>query len=350
MGVGRRIEGNNFLLEKATGGDMPKMKKVLVTGGAGFIGANMVRFLKEKGYWVRAVDVKDHEYTKQLRRYANEFLWLDLRLKENCLKATSGMDEVYNYAANMGGIGFITTVKADIMHDSALININMLKAAVENSVGRYFFSSSACIYPKELQGTVEGLPLKEEHAFPANPDSFYGWEKLFTEILCKAFHEDYGLETRIARFHNTYGIGNAWKGGREKAPAALCRKVAEANDGGTITIWGDGKQTRSFIYIDDNVKATYKLMKSDYREPLNIGTDKLITIDALADLIINISGKKLDKKYDLSQPQGVRGRNADLTLVKKVLDWMPKVSYEEGLTKMYRWIEEQIQAEASGYA
>ena len=252
------------------------------------------------------------------------------------------MDKVYNLAANMGGIGFITEIGAEVMHDNVLINTFMLEAARRNKVKRYLYTSSACVYPTYRQTNPELAGLKEEDAYPADPDNFYGWEKLYTEKLCEAFQRDYGMEIRVLRYHNIYGPEGTWMGGREKSPAAICRKVAEATNPGTINVWGDGKQTRSYCYIDDAVKGTMRLMESDYSKPLNIGSDRLVSINALADIAIKISGKKITKKHDLSAPQGVRGRNADLTLVKKVLNWEPYVSLEDGLAKTYHWIEEQI--------
>ncbi len=313
--------------------------KVLVAGGKGFIGSHLVNYLKAKGHWVRSVDTASDSY---LKTEEDEFLRLDLRRLQNVTKAVSGVDWVFNLAANMGGIGFITAYGADIMHDNALINIYMAEAAVKNNVDRVFFSSSACIYPAYKQLTPNVLPLKEEFAVPAEPDQFYGWEKLFSEKLYEAYEKDCDLKIRIARFHNIYGPHGTYKGGREKAPAALCRKVAEAKDGTTIDIWGDGKQTRSFLYIDDCVEADVKLMESDYDKPLNIGSEELISIDQLADMIIGISGKRLKKRYDPSKPQGVRGRNADLTLIRKVLGWEPHIDYEEGLKRTYRWIQTQV--------
>lgn len=315
-------------------------EKILVTGGGGFIGSHLARYLYKQGNYVRVVDIKFDDYIKE--KYYSERLKLDLRVWENCLIATKGIDKIYHLAANMGGIGFITKIGAEIMHDNVLINTYMLEASRRNKVKRFLFSSSACVYPSYKQTTPDVKGLKEEDAYPADPDSFYGWEKLFTEKMCEAYQRDYEMDIRIVRYHNIYGPEGAYKGGREKAPAALCRKVAEASNPGTITIWGDGKQTRSFCYIDDAVRGTVMLMESDYDKPINIGSDRLVTIDELADIIIKISGKKITKKYDPSAPQGVRGRNADITLARKVLGWEPKVSLEEGLTRTYRWIEQQV--------
>jgi nucleoside-diphosphate-sugar epimerase len=316
------------------------MERILVTGGGGFIGSHLARYLYQKENFVRIVDIKFDEYIPE--KYYSERLKLDLRVWENCLSATKGIDKVYNLAANMGGIGFITEVGAEVMHDNVILNANMLEASRQNGVKRFLFSSSACIYPTYKQTDPNVIGLKEEDACPANPDNFYGWEKLYTEKMCEAYQRDYDMDICIVRYHNIYGPEGTYKGGREKAPAALCRKVAEAQNPGEITIWGDGKQTRSFCYVDDAVRGTVMLMESNYDKPMNIGSERLVTIDELTDIIIKISGKRLTKKYDLSAPQGVRGRNADITLARKVLGWEPRVSLEEGLEKTYRWIETMI--------
>jgi nucleoside-diphosphate-sugar epimerase len=316
------------------------MNRILVTGGGGFIGSHLARELLKQGSFVRIADAKFDSYIKE--KYFSEKLTLDLRFWDSCLKATEGVHLVYNLAANMGGIGFITEVGAEVMHDNILINTNMLEAARQNRVKRYLYTSSACVYPTYRQTNPNVKGLREEDAYPADPDNFYGWEKLYTEKMCEAYQRDYKMDIRMLRYHNVYGPEVTYKGGREKSPAAICRKVAEASNPGTIEIWGDGKQTRSYCYIDDAVKGTILLMESDYTKPVNIGSDRLISINDLADMAINISGKKITKTYNLTAPQGVRGRNADLTLAKKVLKWQPQVSLEEGLRKTYKWIQEQL--------
>jgi GDP-D-mannose 3', 5'-epimerase len=316
------------------------MDRILVTGGGGFVGSHLARTLKQQGNFVRIADIKYDEYLKE--KYYSEKMTLDLRVWENCLKATEGINKVYNLAANMGGIGFITEIGAEVMHDNVLINTFMLEAARINKVQRYLYTSSACIYPTYKQTNPEVTGLKEEDAYPADPDNFYGWEKLFSEKLCESYQRDYDMNIRILRYHNIYGPEGTYKGGREKSPAAICRKVAEAADPGSIEIWGDGKQTRSYCYVDDAVKATMLLMESDYDKPVNIGSDRLVSINGLADIVVKISGKEITCTHDLSAPQGVRGRNADLTLVKKVLSWEPQISLDVGLAKTYDWIQEQI--------
>ena len=318
------------------------MKKIVVTGAGGFIGHHLVTVLKQQGHWVRGVDVKAPEFCST---EADEFLLLDLRRWENCRQATRGGDEVYALAADMGGMGFISAHHAQILHNNALINLHTLDAARENGVGRYLYTSSACVYPEFLQTTTDVVPLKEDDAYPAQPQDAYGWEKLIAERLCLHYREDYGMETRIVRFHNIFGPLGTWEGGREKAPAALCRKVARAKLTGTaeIEIWGDGEQTRSFCYIDDCVTGLWKLMASDYAEPLNLGQDRMVTINQLADMVADIAGVRITKKH-ISGPQGVRGRNSDNSRLQQVLGWEPMISLEEGLARTYAWIEQQVAA------
>jgi nucleoside-diphosphate-sugar epimerase len=316
--------------------------KVLVTGAGGFIGHHLVTYLKTRGYWVRGVDIKLPEFSEV---DADEFELLDLRRWDNCLQATRGIDEVYALAADMGGMGYISFNNAIILRNNALINFHTLEAARTNGIKRYFYTSSACVYPEYRQIDVNLTPLKEEDAYPAQPQEAYGWEKLITERLCLEYRRDFGMQTRIVRFHNIFGPQGTWDGGREKAPAALCRKVAIAKLTGKseIEIWGDGEQTRSFCYIEDCLTGIYKLMHSDFCEPLNLGQDRLISINALADVIMGIAGIHLEKKH-IEGPQGVRGRNSDNSLLKNVLGWEPQISLEEGLRYTYDWIENLVKA------
>ena len=314
-------------------------KRVLVTGAGGFIGHHLVTHLKRAGDWVRAVDLKQPEYCPT---DADEFELLDLRRWDNCLQATRGVDEVFALAADMGGMGFISAHHAEILHNNLLINLHTIDAARVNGVRRYLYSSSACVYPEYRQTDADVTPLREEDAYPAQPQDAYGWEKLLTERLCMHYREDHSMETRIVRFHNIFGPLGTWDGGREKAPAAICRKVAVAKLTGRyeVEIWGDGEQTRSFCFIDDCVTGIQKLMESDYPEPLNLGQDRMVTINQLVDIVAQIAGVRVTKKH-VPGPQGVRGRNSDNTRLRKVLSWEPTITLEDGLQRTYSWIEEQ---------
>jgi GDP-D-mannose 3', 5'-epimerase len=315
-------------------------RRVLVTGGGGFIGHHLATFLKSKGYWVRAVDIKPPEFRPS---DADEFELLDLRLRENCLRAVRDVEHVYALAADMGGMGFISCHHAEILYNNSLIDLHTLEAARSAGVKRYLYASSACVYPEHRQTETDIAPLKEGDAYPAQPQDAYGWEKLITERLCTHYREDYGIETRIVRFHNIFGPFGTWTGGREKAPAALCRKVATAKltSNPQIEIWGDGEQTRSFCYITDCLEGMYRVMQSDYREPLNVGQDRMVSINQLAGMIAEIAGVQIRKNY-VPGPQGVRGRNSDNSRLREVLGWEPELSLEEGLARTYEWIEDQV--------
>jgi GDP-D-mannose 3', 5'-epimerase len=317
-------------------------KRALVTGAGGFIGHHMVKYLKQAGYWVRGVDIEEPEYEQTS---ADDFQLLDLRELQNCNTATRDIDEVYQLAADMGGIGYITAFHADVARNNVLINSHMLEAAWRNGAERYFFSSSACVYPMYRQTEPEVVPLKEEDAYPADPEEGYGWEKLYAEKLCQYYAEEHGIPTRVARFHNIYGPLGTYDGGREKAPAAICRKVALSADGDEIEVWGDGQQTRSFTYVDDCVEGIHRIMQSEHPHPLNLGSDELISVDSLVDLVSGIAGKSLIKRHDTSKPQGVRGRNSDNDRLRQLLGWEPQTPLEEGVRKTYTWIEGRLRGD-----
>jgi GDP-D-mannose 3', 5'-epimerase len=327
---------------------MPENRMIVVTGAGGFIGGNLIASLRRKGVKnLRAVDVKPFEEWQQLFDDV-ENLCLDLNLKENCELAAKDGRDIYNLAANMGGMGFIEHNKALCML-SVLINTHMLQAAVKHGAGRFFYSSSACVYNGDKQKSFEAPSLKEEDAYPALAEDGYGWEKLFSERMCRHFREDFGLYTRVARFHNVYGPWGTWFGGREKAPAAVCRKVVEAKISGRheIEIWGTGEQTRSFMYIDDCLKGIQLIMDSGILEPINLGSSEAVTINQLVDIVEGIAGIKLKRKYDLSAPKGVNGRNSDNTLIQKYLNWEPGISLRAGLEKTYAWIYDQYRAQGN---
>lgn len=325
-----------------------KKGKVLVAGAGGFIGGHLVEFLLSKGYTVRAVDKKPQ--TQWYQRNTNiENLTLDLALLPNCYVAMQGVDEVYNLAADMGGMGFIENNKALCML-SVLINTHLLQAAKEVGAKRFFFASSACVYAAGKQLITDVTALKEADAYPAEPEDGYGWEKLFSERMCRHFREDFGMDTRIARYHNVYGPFGTYAGGREKAPAAICRKVIEAKMSSKheIEIWGDGEQTRSFMFIDDCLKGTFDILQSEWYEPINLGSHEMVSINQLVDIVEDIAGIKLKRSYNLNAPKGVRGRNSDNELIKKVFGWEPSIRLRAGLEKTYAWIEHEMKQSGSG--
>jgi GDP-D-mannose 3',5'-epimerase len=329
-------------------GRMSTATKMLVTGAGGFIGHHLVTALKSQGHWVRGVDLKQPEYAPT---DADEFLVADLRDPRCAAEATRGVDQVYALAADMGGMGYISSHHAVILHNNALINLNTLEAARASGVMRYLYTSSACVYPEFRQTDAAVTALKEDDAYPAQPQDAYGWEKLITERLCMHYRDDYGIETRVVRFHNIFGPLGTWDGGREKAPAAMCRKVAMAKLTGQrdIEIWGDGEQTRSFCYIDDCLDGLTRLMASSHHEPLNLGQDRLITINELAGMVCAIAGVTLGKRH-VPGPQGVRGRNSDNSKLRQVLGWEPQISLEEGLRRTYGWIESQVRQQLAAPA
>lgn len=317
------------------------MKKALVCGAGGFIGGHLVKRLKAEGFWVRGADIKPHDFSTPP---CDEFLLGDLRDQAFCKKVVdTKFDEIYQLAADMGGAGYIFTGEndADVMHNSALINLNIVDLAHKFKAGKIFYSSSACIYPEHNQMDPENPNCSEASAFPANPDSEYGWEKLFSERLYLSYMRNYKLEVKVARFHNIFGPEGTWRGGKEKAPAAVCRKIAEANDNGTIEIWGDGKQTRSFLYIDECLDGIRKFMDSSFNGPVNIGSEEMVSINQLAEYIMEISGKKVQIKH-IPGPQGVRGRRSDNTLIFEKIKWKPSKPLKDGLKSTYQWINEQV--------
>ena len=313
--------------------------KIAVAGAGGFIGHHLVNRLKAEGHWVRGVDVKNPEFAPTA---ADEFLIADLRNFESCLQTADGMDDVYQLAADMGGIGYITANHAFLTRNNTLINAHMLEAARIARAARYLYTSSACVYPSFLQDDEDVTPLKESAAIPADPEKGYGWEKLFAEQLTAYYQEECGLDARIVRFHNIYGPLGTYEGGREKAPAAICRKVALAKDGAAIEVWGDGEQTRSFCYIDDCIEGLRRIMESGYSKPVNLGTDELVTVNQLVDAVCAAADKRLTRQHDLSKPQGVRGRNSDNSALKEVIGWEPATSLADGIKVTYDWIAGEL--------
>ena len=320
-------------------------KRVLVAGAGGFIGGHLVRRLKKEGFWVRGADIKKHEFAESA---ADEFLLGDLTDVSNARAAVAGIDEVYQLAADMGGAGYIFTGEHDavVMHDSATINLNVLEEGRKAGVKKFFYSSSACIYPEYNQMDPDNPKCSEESAYPAAPDSEYGWEKLFSERLYFAYHRNFGVQVRVARFHNIFGPLGTWCGGREKAPAALCRKIAETPDGGEVELWGDGKQTRSFLIVDECVEGIRRLVESDFTGPVNIGSEEMVTINQLAEIVMDVAGKRVRIKH-IPGPLGVRGRNSDNHLIREKLGWEPKLPLRAGLATTYAWIAQQVSAACS---
>ncbi len=318
------------------------MKRILVNGAGGFIGGHMVKRLKAEDNWVRAVDMKAHEFTVPP---ADQFIIGDLRDQRLAAEVVEDIDEIYQFAADMGGAGYVFAGihDADIMHNSATINLNMLNYGIKAGVRKFFYSSSACIYPEYNQLDPTNPRCSEDSAYPAAPDSEYGWEKLFSERLYLAYGRNCGATIRIARFHNIFGVEGTWSGGKEKAPAALCRKIAEVENGGEIEIWGDGEQTRSFLYVDECIEGVRRLVESDYTGPVNIGSDEMVTINQLAKMIAQIAGKDLTLRH-ITGPLGVRGRNSDNRLIAEKLSWKPSRSLYEGLEKTYTWVAEQVRS------
>ena len=315
--------------------------KIVVTGAGGFIGHHLVNCLRSEGHWVRGVDIKRPEFEESS---ADEFILADLRNFESCIQATQGMHDVYQLAADMGGIGYISGNHALLTRNNALINSHMLEASRVSKVKRYLYTSSACVYPGYLQDSEDVAPLREQQAMPADPEKGYGWEKLFAEQLTTYYHEECGLDVRIVRFHNIYGPLGTYDGGKEKAPAAICRKVASAADGAGIEVWGDGEQTRSFCYIDDCIEGLRRIMESSYTKPINLGTEEMITVNQLVDAVCTAANKRLFRNHDLTKPQGVRGRNSDNTILAEIVGWQPEITIWEGIKPTYDWIAAEIAA------